>query len=266
MTERWTPAPGERHRAADKHTGRFRSGVLAHVAPRLCRRGLRPLAALVLTVATPAAAQEPQVQTIVTIGDAVIRRVPDLAFTTATVEARAKSPRDASRQAADTMTAVRQRLAAAGVPADALRTAGYDLEPEADFIEGRRVPRGYVARNTLEVRVDSIERTGEIIDAVVAAGASAVAGVRFELKDRPAAERVALRLAVGDARARAEAAAAGAGRTIDRLLRIEEVRDAPIGPRPMVALSRAVEAQAVTPVEPGAIEIRAHVVLTASFR
>ena len=53
-------------------------------------------------------------------------------------------------------------------------------------------------------------------------GATSLGGVRFDLKDRSRLEREALRLAVADARAKADAIATGAGRTIDRIVRIEE--------------------------------------------
>ena len=67
-------------------------------------------------------------------------------------------------------------------------------------------------------------RAGEIADAVVQGGATALEGIRFDSKDRAAAERDALRLAVADARARADAAAAGAGGSVDRILKIEDLR------------------------------------------
>ena len=105
-----------------------------------------------------------------------------------------------------------------------MRTLGYNIQQEFDFQNGRRVPREYVARNALEVRVDAVERTGEIIDAAVQAGATSISGVRFDLKDRAGAEREALRLAVADARAAPRPRPAGAGRTVDRVLRIEEIR------------------------------------------
>jgi uncharacterized protein YggE len=219
---------------------------------------------------TAAEAQQPPVPeptpSIVTAGESVIRRAPDQAFVNAAIESRASNPRDASQQAANIMSAIRQRVTAAGIPTDALRTASYDVQQEVDFVQGRRVPRGYVARNALEIRVDQVERTGEIIDLAVQAGATSISGVRFELKDRVGAEREALRLAVADARGRADAAAAGAGKTIDRILRIEETRDRAIQPMVMVgALARTAE-QATTPIEPGTIEIRSHVVMTASFK
>ncbi len=107
-------------------------------------------------------------------------------------------------------------------------------------MNGRRVPRGYVARNAVEVRVDALERLGELLDAVVQAGATNISGVRFDLRDRAGAEREALRQAVAEARARAEAAASGVGRTIDRVLRIDDTRREVPRPMPMAMMAREV--------------------------
>ena len=56
------------------------------------------------------------------------------AFVTIAVESHAKNPRDAQRQNAEAMTAVQQRLAQARVARDAVRTLGYGLEQEFDFL------------------------------------------------------------------------------------------------------------------------------------
>ena len=209
----------------------------------------------------------PVTPSIVTTGEAVVRRAPDQAFVTVSVESRARNPRDAQRQNADTMTAVQQRISAAGVPKDAVRTLGYNIQQEFDFVDGRRVARGYLARNAVEVRVDTIDRTGEVLDAVVQAGATSVASVRFDLKDRAAAEREALRLAVVDARARADAAASGAGRAVDRVLRIDDTPEVRVGqPRPMMAMAREAADVQQTPIEAGELEIRAQVTLTVSIK
>jgi len=225
------------------------------------------LAALLL-VAAPAMAQEKEaLNVVVTTGEAVVQRAPDRAFVTIGSEARAKTSRDAQRLNADTMTAVQQRLAQAGIAKDAVRTLGVDLQLEFDFPQGRRVPREYVARNTVEVRVDDLAHVGDVLDAAVQAGATATGGVRFDLRDRSGAEREALRLAVADARARADAAAAGAGRTIDRIVKVEDTRESNvIVPRAMMAGLRVEAAQTPTPVEAGTIEIRARVTLTASMK
>jgi uncharacterized protein YggE len=220
------------------------------------------------TAAQEPAPPPPQAPFVVTVGEATVRRAPDRAFVMVNVETRAKSPRDAQRLNADAMTAVQQRLTQARLPQDAIRTTGYDLQQEFDFVQGKRVPREFVARNGIEVRLDDIARTGEILDLVVQSGATSVGGIRFDLQDRANAEREALRLAVADARARADAAASGAGRAIDRVLRIEDSRESGVAPpRPMVRMmAGAAESAAQTPVEPGLIEIHARVTLTASMR
>lgn len=223
-----------------------------------------------LGTAVPASAQEPStpaVPAIVTTGEAVVRRAPDRALVVASVETRARDPKEAQTQNAKAMSAVQARVASAGIPKEAVRTLGYNIQQEFDFTNGRRVPRGYVARNAIEVRVDALESLGELLDAVVQAGATSIGGIRFDLRDRAGAEREALRLAVADARARAEAAASGVGRTIDRVLRIDDTRREIPRPVPMAMMAReAAQADAATPVEAGEIEIRAQATLTVSIK
>jgi hypothetical protein len=225
---------------------------------------------LMLAAAPAALAQDAlprDVPAIVTSGEAIVRRAPDQAFVTVAVETRARSPRDAQKQNADAMSAVQQRVSRAGVPRDAVRTTGYSIEQEFDFANGRRTLRGYVARNGAEVRLDAIDRVGELLDAVVEAGATNVSSVRFDIKDRAAAEHEALRLAVADARARADAMAAGAGRTVDRVLRITDTPQVRFKPaEPLMMRAAAAGADAQTPIEAGPIEIRAQVELTVAIK
>jgi uncharacterized protein len=237
--------------------------------PTLVSASLAVIIGLGLPAPSSAAPQQPQVQVpeVVTSGEAVVRRAPDRAFITVTTESRARSPRDAQQENARMMTAVQDKLRSARVPREAIRTLGYTVEPEFDFTNNRRTLRDYVARNTIEVRMDDLDRLGETLDAAVNAGATSVGDVRFDLKDRETAEREALRLAVADARARADAAAAGAGRTVDHIIRIQENGTEPIEPpRPALMAMRAGSAAPETPIAAGDIEIRARVTLTAALK
>jgi uncharacterized protein len=230
---------------------------------------MRQVILALLVAVLPAAAQERPVSQaappeIVASGEAVVRRAPEVAFVTLSVESRAKNPRDAQRQNADLMTGVLRRLEQVRVQKEAVRTTDFDLAQELDFVDNRRVPGMFLARNSIEVRVDDLARLGEILDGSVQAGVTSVSGIRFDLKDRQSAEREALRLAVADALARAEAVAAGAGRAVDRVVRVEDLRQS-APPRPTPVMARQLAA-AETPVEPGQIEIGAHVTLTAAMK
>jgi uncharacterized protein len=231
----------------------------------------RYILAIVLLVPAVASAQQnqtPEPPVVVTSGEAVLQVVPDRAWITVTAESRGSNPREAQRRNADAMTPVLDKLRAAGIAADAIRTLGYDLQQEWDFVNNRRVSRGYVARNTVEVRVDAIDRVGELLELAVGSGATSVGGIRFDLKDRVKLERESLRLAVADARARADAAAAGAGMTVLRVQRIDtQGVSAPPAFMGRVAMVAKEAAQSdAPPISAGQIELRAQVTLTSVLK
>ena len=229
---------------------------------------LSTLFALALAIQSPiATAPSTEAPVIVTTGEGVVKTTPDRVWITIAAESRAKSPRDAQRANADAMKTVLDKLKALGLPADAIRTAGYDLQPQFDYVNGKQSLREYLARNTVEVRVDEVARAGDVLDAAVGSGATSVSSVRFDLKDRTAAERDALRKAVADARGRADAAAAGAGMHVDRVVKIEEQRVMTPEPRPVMMTRQAMVAEsAVTPMAPGELEVRATVTMTSSIK
>ena len=224
-----------------------------------------------VTMAATALAQPPApgpaTPVVVTTGEATVKRAPDRAWVTIAAESRARTAKEAQALNADAMSAVMQKLKAASLAADAIRTAGYELHPEFDHRDGRQTLRGYVARNTIEVRIDQLDKVGQVFELAVGSGATSVGGVRFDLKDRAAAEREALAGAVADARARADAAAKAAGMTIERVLRIEEDRGSGRPEPVMYRQTLSVEASAaVVPITPGEIEVHAVVTLTAAIR
>ncbi len=230
---------------------------------------LTMLLLLLAAVAAPAFAQAPgrgpEPPAVTAVGKATVRRAPDRAFVSLSTETRAARPDQAQADNARAMEKVRRELADRKIPAEAIRTTSFNLREDVDWVNGQRVPRGFVVSNVIEVRVDALEDLGKLLDEVVKAGATSVGGIRFDLTDREGAEREAVRLAVADARARAEAAAAGAGVKIVRIQSIEEqgAPDQP-PPVPMMRMQAAVVAAAPpTPVAAGEIEIVANVRLTA---
>jgi uncharacterized protein YggE len=223
--------------------------------------------ALVLSLPSLVTAQQqPQRDqpTAVTSGEGVVQAVPDRAWVDVSAESRAENPKEAQRKNAEAMKPVQDRLRAAGIPEDAIKTTEYTLQPDWDYSGNRRVLRGYVARNAISVRIDKFDRVGEILDLVVTAGATSVDNIRFDVKDRERLEREALRLAVADARARAVAVAEGAGLSFDRIVRIDEqgVSAPPVPVRPTFARAAA----EAPPIAAGEMEVRAHVSVTALLK
>ena len=227
--------------------------------------------AILLACAAPSTAQQqtqPDLPVVVTVGEGVIKRAPDRAWVTIAAESRAKTPAEAQKMNADAMNAVLQKIKGLGLAAEAIRTSGYDLEPEFDYANNRQTLRGYVARNRVEVRVDEFAKLADLLDVAVGAGATSIGGIRFDLKDRTETEQAALQRAVADARTQADTAAKAAGLKVERIVRIEVNREntAPPPPRPMMAMRETALAATSPPISPGELEIRVSVTMTAVIR
>ena len=126
------------------------------------------IAAAVL-VAGPQAADArqapPPVPTVVTAGEAVVKRAPDRAWVLVATDAHAPKPVDARRLGAQAMTDVQTALKATGLATDAIRTVAYSLQPETAWNNGRATVTGYVAHNQIEVRVDDLDKLPDVLDA-----------------------------------------------------------------------------------------------------
>jgi len=144
---------------------------------------------LATSAAAQAAAEPPQ---IIVTGEGVVKATPDQAWVQIGAESRSKVSKEAQQRNAEVMTAVQQKISSFGIPKDALKTVAVDLQPEFDYANGKQTLRGYVARNTIEVRVDDLTKLGDVVDAAVASGAATIHGLRFgESARRSRASRAA---------------------------------------------------------------------------
>ncbi len=162
----------------------------------------------------------------------------------------------AQAEAASTMSAVIAALRHAGAVDHDLRTAGLSLQPVMDYRnDAPPTLRGYELRNGVVARLRDLGRLPEAVDGAIAAGATSLDGVRFDVEDRAAAEAAARDAAVADALAKAAALAAAAGAELGPILAISEGSAAPPTPFP-VARGMLMAAEAMsTPVEAGESEV-----------
>lgn len=220
-------------------------------------RYVLPLAAASF-IATPAAAEVrvinngPVVE--LTVNESV-EAEPDIVTVGAGVTTQARTAVEAMRTNATAMTAVIDRIKALGVAERDIQTTGVNLGAMYDYNQQtqRQVFRGYQASNRVSVKLRDIQRTGEVLDALVAAGATDLSGPEWSIDDDTAARAQARRQAMETARAQALDYARAAGYSDIRLLEISEtlVRDRPM---PFLGAVRAEQAAAATPVQPGMVQ------------
>lgn len=219
-------------------------------------------------LAAPATAAEIQIAASgpvveLTINESV-EAAPDIATVGAGVTTQAQTAVEAMRANAQAMTAVVERIKQLGVAERDIQTTGINLGAQYDYDQSarRQVFRGYQASNRVNVKLRTIDRTGEVLDALVAAGATDLSGPDWSIDDDTAARAQARRQAVETAHARAREYARLAGYQDVRLLEINETVSAG-PPMPFVGAARLQAADASTPVQPGMVE--AGVTITVKY-
>jgi uncharacterized protein YggE len=201
---------------------------------------------------------DPPPRSVTATGSGRVRVAPDVVELRLGVAITRPTAAAAQAEAAATMTAVMAAIRATGVTDRDLRTEGLALQPVVDYRnDGPPRLRGYELRNGVVARLHDLARLPDAIDGAIAAGATTLESVRFDVEDRAAAEAVARDAAVADALAKAHALAKAAGAELGPVLAISE-GSGPYMPTPFpVARARimmSAEAPA-TPVEAGESEI-----------
>lgn len=217
------------------------------------------LAALLPALALAETAPAPAPATITVTGEGVSEAAPDMATLTIGVTTTGASAAEALAANSAALGAVLERLAAAGIAARDIQTAGLSVNPNwssgSSAYSGQEIA-GFTAMNGVSVKVRALDTLGAVLDAAVADGANTLNGLAFGLQDpRPAmdAARVA---AVQDATAKAQLIAGAAGLSLVAIAQISEGGGYG-GPAPMFKASEA--AAGAVPVAAGELAMAASV-------
>ena len=203
---------------------------------------------------------------ILVTGIATVTLVPDEARLVIGVVAKGETAGEASRKNAEAMSKVIEALRGLGLTDKEIQTKWLSVNADYDCSGGRCVVVGYVATNTVEVKLRSekFQVISEVIDRSVAAGANIVQGVLFTVSEerRRSMEEDLLKAAMADARRKAQRAAEELGASIRGVLSVDltvEQAPYPMMPYPIMLTVLRAESGASTPVVPGEVTVTARV-------
>lgn len=172
--------------------------------------------------AKPALAQTPEPnsgykanQTITVVGQGSARLQPDIAQTSIGVDTMAGTVTEAVKENGDKMKAILAGLKAQGIADKDIQTVNYSISidfnptplPKVEGSTTEPAKPQYRVSNMVTVKIRDLAKIGDVIDAVVEAGANSIWGVNFSVDDPKVAQADARTKAMADALARASALA-----------------------------------------------------------
>ena len=212
------------------------------------------------TVGTNVPSLYPPEHTISVQGVGTVFIKPDLAQVSLGVTITRAKLSDARTDAANAMNAVIDALHQPGIGDADIETSYLNINPTWDYSSNVQRVTGYQVQNILQVNVHDLTKLGDVVDNSVAAGATTVNGITFQLSDPTSAQSQARAAAVKDARARADELASAAGVQITGVSSINETSYSMPWPIYADATSGAVAPElAPTPVIPGNSQVTVNV-------
>jgi len=216
-----------------------------------------------------AAAETTPPATISVQGEGVVTTTPDVVQLVMGVQVTNRSLAQAEADAASRMNAVIDKLTSMGIARDDIKTVSYNVNPQYDYPQdgGAPILRGFEVSNLVSVKIKDINRAGEIIDAVIAVGATTIQGLSFDVDNPAAANDQARSQAMQDAQHKAQQLAAAAGVSLGRPLSISETSTTSPPPVPLArGVAAAPAAAAPPPIQPGTTEIHVQVSVTYAIQ
>jgi uncharacterized protein YggE len=212
------------------------------------------------------AAEHSPAETITVVGRGSVRVMPDVAMVSVGVETSAETVGEAVAQNEDLMTAILAALKEVGIAEEDVQTMNYSIQldrypeptPRAEPTAAETKPV-YRVSNMVNVTVRDLESVGNVLDAVIEAGANNIWGISFAVDDPTTAEGDARAKAMEDAQARAASLAELSGVKLGPVMSVSEVVGATQIAVP-VAMERA--AAGAGPISPGMQEVSYQIQVT----
>lgn len=210
------------------------------------------------------------VPTITTTGVASVEVVPDIATISLGIETERPKATDAARDNALAAQAIVGEIKAQGIEARDIKTLSVTLAPVYDTTQdtfgnvAKRVLRGYVASNSLSVRVREIAKAGVLAGQLMDKGANRFDGIEFDYTQKDAKYDALRGDAVRDALRKANSYVNGLGLKLGRVLEITTQTGSQLPARNLLKMQANAQREAATavPVEPGGEVLQIEVLVT----
>ena len=229
------------------------------------------LLALVLSACGPTTINQeaqPIVRTVNVTGAGQAYLVPDIAYIYVGVHTEKPTASEAMTENNAQTQKMIQALKDFGIDSKDIRTTNFSIWPQDKYDPQSGMPTGqktYSVDNTVYVTVRDLDKLGDLLDTVVAAGANTVNSIQFDVADKTDAIKNARAQAVKDAEAQAQALAEAAGLNLGEIQSLGFYDNQPSPVYDGKGGGAAVEAAAV-PIQPGQLTITVTVNMTYAIK
>lgn len=170
-------------------------------------------------------------------GTGKVTAAPDVAVLSIGIISQSPTVSVATKDSTDKMNAI---IDAAknqfGIVSADIQTAGYSINPNYDYSNGKQTIVGYNVNQSVVIKVRDFTKTGDIISKATSLGANSVSGPQFSIDNPEKAQQDARAIAIKQAKDKAQVLADQVGIKLGRIVSYSEGSQGSV-PVPMFAKS-----------------------------
>lgn len=199
-------------------------------------------------------------------GEGSATAIPDTAHISFGVTKQASSVQDAQNQTNSAVNSILDALKQMGVNTKDLKTTDYSVSPNYNFNGSSQTINGYSVTQTIDLKVQPLDKLNKILDTITQNGANIVGQVSFGFTDdkQQQLEDQARADAVAKAKAKADSLAKASGIHLGSIVNLTETNNIPpIRPIPMAVGLKAEDTNATpTQITPGSASVTSTITLS----
>ena len=198
-------------------------------------------------------------------GEGSVYANPDRALITIGVITENPNLSTAQKENTEKSAAVINALLALGIPQNDIQTTTYRVEPQYNYENGQQVFRGYKVEHQMQVTIEDLSKTGQVIDKAVASGANFVSSIQFTVSNPDAFYNQALTLAIQNAQQKAIVMARALQVTLNPVPIVVQELSQNLPPRPIPFQAMSLAQDSGVPIQPGENKITATVKIEFTY-
>lgn len=187
-----------------------------------------------------------QVQYVAVNASGAVEVQPDIAYVNLGVTTVAKESAQARQKNTEILKKVTRAIEKAGVKTSDIKTEYVSMYPNYDFKNNSEIITGYTIANQLKITVQNVDKTGDIVNAAMAAGANMLNDISYDVKDREKYYKQAVDKAMKSAESKAKTLARASGLQLGQVLNISDSSYDYAPMLPKMSLDMAQDDQAVS--------------------
>lgn len=168
--------------------------------------------------------------TVSVSGEGSVFVQPDIGVVSFSVESEAKDVASAQRDSAAVINNAVKFIKNAGVEDKDLKTTSYTINPVYDYPKGRREFKGYQVRQSMELKIRDLSKTGSILSGLASLGVNEVGSLVFKVDNLDKVQEEARQKAIADAKEKAKMLAVSLGVRLGKIVSFSEFGGGPPTP------------------------------------